>query len=55
MQNQNEALNKMIWGRAPKETFIGSQEIETAAFDAIANSNIGATARINATQLMFNV
>ena len=45
--NQNEALNKMMWERAPKETFIGFQEIETATFDAIANLNIGATARIN--------
>ena len=46
-KNQNEALNKMIWEIAPKDIFIGLQEIETATFDAIANSNIGATARIN--------
>ena len=43
-QNQNESLNKMIWERAPKETFIGSQGIETAMYDVVANFNIGATA-----------
>ena len=37
----------MIWERAPKETFVALQDIETATFDAIANFNTGATARIN--------
>ena len=49
-QNQNQALNKMIQERAPKEIFIGLQETETAAFYAIANYNTGTTAI-----LMFNV
>ena len=45
-QNQNESLNAMIWDRAPKETFVGPKIIETAAYDAIANFNIGADAAI---------
>ena len=51
-QNQNEALNKMIWERAPKETFIGSQGIETAVYDTIANFNIGATASSRVLQYL---
>ncbi len=45
-QNQNESLNAMIWQRAPKELFVGSECIETANYDAIAHFNIGATASV---------
>ena len=45
-QNQNESLTAMTWDRAPKETFVRSEIIETAVFDAIANFNVGADAEI---------
>ena len=41
-QNQNEAVNGMVWERIPKEVFVGADLLEFGLFDAISHFNIGA-------------
>ena len=43
-QNQNEAVNGMVWERIPKEVFVGADLLEFGLFDAISHFNIGARA-----------
>ncbi|XP_068672674.1 uncharacterized protein [Montipora foliosa] len=43
-QNQNEAVNGMVWERIPKEVFVGMDLLEFGLFDAINHFNIGARA-----------
>ena len=45
-QNQNEAINALIWQRATKETHSGLVVVELAAFLAISHFNDGAKALI---------
>ena len=40
-QNQNEALNGMIWNRISKNVFVGRNLLEFGMFDAISHFNIG--------------
>lgn len=41
-QNQNEAVNGMVWERIPKKVFVGGEMLEFGLFDAISHFNIGA-------------
>ena len=41
-QNQNEAVNGMVWERIPKKVFVGEEMLECGLFDAISHFNIGA-------------
>ena len=41
-QNQNEAVNGMVWERVPKEVFVGGEMLEFGLFDAVSHFNIGA-------------
>lgn len=41
-QNQNEAINALIWQRATKETHSGLVVVELAAFLAVSHFNNGA-------------
>ena len=43
-QNQNEAVNGMVWEQIPKEVFVGMELLEFGLFDAINHFNIGARA-----------
>ena len=43
-QNQNEAVNGMVWERIPKDVFVGADLLEFGLFDAINHFNIGARA-----------
>lgn len=40
-QNQNEALNGMVWQRVPKEVYVGREILEMGLYDAVAHFNIG--------------
>ena len=44
-QNQNEAFNRTIWMRCPKETFAGSDAVERGVASAVLQWKIGATGR----------
>ena len=41
-QNQNEAVNGMVWERIPKEVFVGADLLEFGVFEAVSHFNIGA-------------
>lgn len=43
-QNQNEAVNGMIWQRIPKEVYVGRKTLEMGVYDAVAYFNIGTSA-----------
>ena len=43
-QNQNEALNGVIWQRVPKEVYVGREILEMGLYDAVAYFNIGSSA-----------
>ena len=43
-QNQNEALNGMIWQRVPKEVYVGREFLEMGLYDAVAYFNISSYA-----------
>ena len=40
-QNNNECLNKLIWDRCPKETFVSRLAIEDATYSAVSYFNDG--------------
>ena len=39
-QNQNEALNAMMWERVPKGVFVGSEVLQLGVYDAVSHFNI---------------
>jgi len=41
IQNQNEALNGMIWDLVSKEEFVGADTLELGVNDAVSSFNIG--------------
>ena len=41
-QNQNEAINNILWAKCPKRVFVGSSKIETAAASSVLTWNQGA-------------
>ena len=41
-QNQNEAVNKMVWEQTPKEVSVGMELLEFGLYDVISHFNIGA-------------
>ena len=43
-QNQNEAVNGMVWQRIPKKVFVGRELLEMGLYDAISHFNIGTRA-----------
>ena len=43
MQNANECLNKLIWDRCNKETYVAVPVIEDATYSAVAYFNDGAS------------
>ena len=43
-QNQNEAINQVLWSRCLKTRFCGYYKLKLAECDTIAHSNGGATA-----------
>lgn len=43
-QNQNEALNGMVWQSIPKEVYVGREILEMGLYDAVAYINIGTSA-----------
>ena len=42
-QNNNECLNKLIWDRCPKETFVSRLVIKDATYSAVSYFNDGTT------------
>ena len=46
-QNQNEALNGMIWNRLPKSRYVGLTQFGIGVYDAVAHYNIGGKATID--------
>lgn len=46
-QNQNEAINGMIWDRVPKEVFVGADIVELGVNDAVSHFNIGSQAALD--------
>ena len=43
-QNQNEALNRMVRQRIPKEVYVGREILEMGLYDVVAHFNIGTSA-----------
>ena len=46
-QNQNEALNGIIWNRLPKNVFIGANVLQLGMYDAVAHFSIGSLVSVN--------
>ena len=46
-QNQNEAINGIVWDRVPKEVFVGADILELGVHDAVSNFNVGSQAALN--------
>ena len=46
-QNNNECLNKLIWDRCPKETFVSRLVIEDATYSAVSYFNDGSASVIS--------
>lgn len=44
-QNQNEALNGLLWSVCPKIKFCGRMRLETAVCEAVCHFNMGATGK----------
>lgn len=40
-QNQNEALNGMVWQRTPKEFYVGREILESGLYDAVVYLKMG--------------
>lgn len=45
-QNQNQALNALIWQRVPKEVFVHRDIFELGVYDAVSHFNDGCSAVI---------
>ena len=46
-QNQNEAINGVLWSRCPKNKFCGSQRVKLAVSESVSAFNTGAGAKCN--------
>ena len=46
-QNQNEAINGMIWNRVPKEVFVGADIVELGVNETVSHFNIGSQAALD--------
>ena len=51
-QNQNEALNGLIWQRIPKEVFLHKNTMELGVYDAVSHLNMGSKAIIDLLNLL---
>lgn len=51
-QNQNEALNGLIWQRIPKEVFVHKNTMELGVYDAVSHFNMGSKAIIDLLNLL---
>lgn len=45
-QNQNEALNGLVWQRVSKETYVGRDTLELGLYDAVAHFTMGCKSAI---------
>ena len=46
-QNNNEALNAIIWKRCPKDVYVGQTALEIGAASAVINFNEGLAGMLN--------
>ncbi len=51
-QNQNEALNGLIWQRIPKEVFVHKDTLELSVYDPVSDFNMGFKAITELLNLM---
>ena len=46
-QNQNEAINGVLWANCPKTKFCGARKVELAVCETICKFNTGAASRLS--------